>query len=158
MKVDNHSFGGTVLDSSFRLVVPVIMIYGIYVLFHGEVSLGGGFQAGALLACAYLLDRIIPSFDNRLGVLWEEKAVVLAGIGTFFYAFTGMLPMFCGGKFLEFGKLPFGIFLREGTVQLHSAGILMVELGVTLCVMAIIISILEVVLERTDFEEWRKSE
>ena len=150
---DAHSFGGVVLDAAFRMVVPVIMIYGIYVLFHGEVSLGGGFQAGALLACAYLLDRIIPSFDNRLGVLWEENAMILAGAGTFFYAFTGILPMFNGGNFLEFEKLPFGGLVGEGTVHLHSIGILMVEIGVTICVMAVIINILEIVMERTDFDD-----
>ena len=50
---DYHaSYGGTILQASFRLIVPVVMIYGIYVLFHGELSLGGGFQAGALVACA----------------------------------------------------------------------------------------------------------
>lgn len=145
------SFGGMVLDAAFRVVVPIIMIYGVYVLFHGEVSLGGGFQAGALLACAYLLDRIIPSFDNRIGTLWEENAMILAGVGTFFYGFTGILSMVGGGNFLEYEKLPFGGLLKGGAAHLHAIGILMVEMGVTVCVMAVIISILEVVMERTEF-------
>ena len=95
----NHhaSYGGTVLQASFRLIVPVVMLYGLYVLFHGELSLGGGFQAGALVACAYLLDRIMPSFDTRIGELREEKLMIAAGMGVFVYAFTGILPMFFGG-------------------------------------------------------------
>ena len=153
-KADHHgSYGGTVLQASFRLIVPVVMLYGIYVLFHGELSLGGGFQAGALVACAYLLDRIMPSFESRLGEFREEKLLVGAGLGVFIYAFTGILPMLFGGKFLEYSKLPFGAFVAHGEAGLHTTGILMIEIGVSICVAAVIMTILEVVLERTDFED-----
>ena len=147
------SYGGTVLQASFRLIVPVVMLYGIYVLFHGELSLGGGFQAGALVACAYLLDRIMPSFVTRIGEVREEKMLIVAGLGVFVYAFTGILPMFFGGNFLEYSKLPFAAFVAHGEAGLHTTGILMIEIGVSICVAAVIMTILEVVLERTDFED-----
>lgn len=146
-------YGGGILDASFRIVVPIVMIYGLYVLFHGELSLGGGFQAGALLACAYLLDRIVPSFESRMGEVKEENMLIVAGLGTFFYAFTGILPMLFGGNFLEYEKLPFGSIISGGAAGLHAAGILMIEIGVTVCVMSVIMTILEVVLERTDFDD-----
>lgn len=151
----NHhsSYGGTVLQASFRLIVPVVMLYGVYVLFHGELSLGGGFQAGALVACAYLLDRIMPSFSTRLGEAREEKMVIVAGLGVFIYAFTGILPMLFGGNFLEYSALPFASFVSHGEAGLHTTGILMIEIGVSICVGAVIVTILEVVLERTDFED-----
>ena len=41
------SYSSGILDASFRIIMPIVMIYAIYVLFHGELSLGGGFQAGA---------------------------------------------------------------------------------------------------------------
>ncbi|MBR4411856.1 MAG: hypothetical protein IKT31_11095 [Firmicutes bacterium] len=147
------SYGGTILQASFRLIVPVVMIYGVYVLFHGELSLGGGFQAGALVACAYLLDRIMPSFVTRIGEVREEKMLIVAGLGVFVYAFTGILPMFFGGNFLEYSKLPFAAFVAHGEAGLHTTGILMIEIGVSICVAAVIMTILEVVLERTDFED-----
>lgn len=147
------SYGGSILDAAFRIIMPIVMVYAIYVLFHGELSLGGGFQAGALLACAYLIDRIVPSFESRMGEIKEENMLIVAGIGTFLYAFTGILPMFFGGNFLEYGKLPFGRLLQGGAAGLHAAGILMIEIGVTVCVMAVIMTILEVVLERTDFDD-----
>ena len=154
LNVRKNAFGSDIMDAAFRIVLPIILIYGIYVLFHGEISLGGGFQAGALIACAYLLDRIIPSISIGIGHLKEETALIIAGLGVFFYVITGILPMFNGGNFLEFGKLPFGNHhTAESIVHLHSAGILMIEIGVTVCVMAVIIAILEVVLERTDFDE-----
>ena len=67
----------------------------------------------------------------------------------FLYALTGMLCMIGGGNFLEYGHLPLP---QEGT-ELHSIGILMIEAGVTVCVMAVIIQILEIVLERTGFDD-----
>lgn len=144
---DDNTFGSMIMDSAFRIVVPIIIIYGIYVLIHGEISLGGGFQAGALLASAYLLDRIIPSFTSLIGDIAEEIALIIAGVGVFIYAFTGILPMFNGGNFLEYGKLPFA---AEAVADLHSTGILMIEIGVTVAVMGVIIAILEIVLDRTD--------
>lgn len=146
------SFGGTVLDTGFRIIIPVIVIYAFYVLSHGEISLGGGFQAGALLAIAYMIDRLIPSFQNSLGNFTEEAAAIIAGLGVFIYAFTGVLPMFNGGYFLEYDHLPFA-FMVEEIVMLHSVGIFMIEAGVTVCVMGTIINILEVVLERTEFDD-----
>ena len=149
-EVQDISFSGTVIDTAFRIVVPIIAIYAFYVLAHGESSLGGGFQAGALLAIAYMIDRIIPSFNNSLGTLTEEAAAMTAGVGVFIYILTGVLPMFNGGNFLEYGKLPFG---AEKAAELHGTGIIMIEIGVVICVMATIINILEVVLERTEFDD-----
>ena len=140
-------YGGMVLDAAFRIVVPFILIYAIYVLIHGEISLGGGFQAGALLACAYLLDRIVPSVNSLVEQISEEIALIIAGVGVFIYMFTGILPMFNGGNFLEYAKLP---FKAETVAELHASGILMIEIGVTLAVMGVVIAILELVLERTD--------
>ena len=147
------SFSSTVLDTAFRIIVPVIVIYAFYVLAHGELSLGGGFQAGALLAIAYTIDRIIPSFNSSLGNLTEETAAMTAGVGVFIYILTGLLPMAGGGNFLEYGKLPFGGETADEIRELHTVGIILIEIGVVVCVMATIINILEVVLERTEFDD-----
>ena len=41
-----------------RLLSPYIFIFGMYVIFHGHYSPGGGFQGGALLAASILLMRV----------------------------------------------------------------------------------------------------
>ena len=61
--------------------------------------------------------------------------------------------MFNGGNFLEYGKLPFGEHTAETVAHLHTTGILMIEIGVTVCVAFVIIAILDIVLERTDFHD-----
>ena len=81
--------------------------------------------------------------------LRTEATLLLGGLGTFFFALTGALCMIGGGSFLEYGALP----LPTKEAELHGFGILMVEIGVTVCVMAVIIQILEIVLERTRFDD-----
>ena len=50
-------FGGIVLDTAFRIIVPFTLIYGVYVLIFGEAGPGGGFQAGALLSIGVVLSK-----------------------------------------------------------------------------------------------------
>ena len=67
-----RSFGGIVLDSSFRIIIPFTLVYGMYILTHGEFSPGGGFQAGALLAVGIVLVRLIQGADRHsFNVVWQ---------------------------------------------------------------------------------------
>ena len=144
----NHPFGGIIIDVSARLIVPFSMMYAMYVLAAGEASPGGGFQAGAVLALGMVLGRLMKG-EKASFKIPGAVAVLLAGIGAFFYVFTGWLSLFNGGMFLEYGKMPFPI----GYHHLHEAGIFMIEAGVTLCVMMTIVGIMEALLKREDFEE-----
>lgn len=142
-------FGGIVLDISFRVLVPFTLVYGIYILTHGEFSPGGGFQAGALLAAGIVLSRLIQGRGAGFNISGEH-AVIWAGVGTFIYALTGFLPLFFGGNFLDYSFLPFP---AEELHELHAMGILLIEIGVTICVMMTIIDILDAVTERADIDD-----
>ena len=76
----------------------------------------------------------------------------VAACGVFIYFLTGFLCMINGGRFLEYEALPFSAehlpFSAEHGAELHATGILMIETGVTIGVMATIITILEAVVER----------
>ena len=136
-------------DVMIAIIEPLILIYAIYVLFHGEVSLGGGFQAGALIAMVYLLDTMVGRRDRDLMIFDKYKAARIAGLGPFIYAFAGILTMIGGGLFLEYDKFPLPLDAQE----LHSIGILIVEIGVTIGVMCTIITILDAILERVSFDD-----
>ncbi len=141
-------FGGLILETAFRVLVPFTLVYGIYVLHTAVYSPGGGFQAGALLAVGVVLARLIQGRDAKFNVTGEH-AVVLAGFGTFIYAFTGFLPNVFRRQFLGL-QLSAG---DGGMDELHALGILMIEIGVTICVMMTIIDILDVVTERADIDD-----
>lgn len=142
---DIRNFGGPDVKSMIPMIVPIILVYAVYVLFHGEVSLGGGFQAGALIALAYILYAMVAGLEFKTIKVTQHFSLSLAAVGVLIYALTGFIPMLFGGKFLEYEKLPIP---THETAELHAHGILLIEIGVTLCVAATIVSILEAVLER----------
>ena len=138
-------FDSVFLNTSFRYIAPFILMHGVYVLFHGEYSPGGGFQAGGLLGIAVVLDRLIETRNAAL-YMSGKLAVVLAGIGAFIFIFTGILTMLFDGNFLEYAALP----LAVSDVEKHIIGIMTIEVGVTLCVMATIIVIFDALTRRKD--------
>ena len=140
-------FGGILLHIAFRLLVPFSLVYAIYVLILGETSPGGGFQAGVVLAFGIVLARLILGEDTPVFNIKLKNSLALAGIGTFIYALAGWLTLFGGGKFLDYGFLPFAI---EETHELHALGILIIEIGVTVCVMMTILTIMDAVTKRSD--------
>ena len=140
-------FGGVLLNIAFRLAVPFSLVYAIYVLILGETSPGGGFQAGVVLAFGIILARLILGEDSKIFNIRLKNSLTLAGIGTFIYTFAGWLTRFGGGKFLDYGHLPFHL---ADTHELRARGILMIEIGVTVCVMMTILNIMDVVMTRSD--------
>ena len=138
-------FGGIILNVAFRMLVPFTIVYGIYVLCLGEFSPGGGFQAGALLSVGVLLARLILGFDTKFNVL-GETAIVMAGLGTFLYAFTGCLTLFGGADyFLNYKYMPIRL---EPAHEMHALGIFLIEIGVAICVMMTIINLLDGIVKR----------
>jgi len=120
----------------FRYLTPVILTYSIYVLFHGEYSPGGAFQAGGLFGIAVVLDRLV---QGRNTILFQptKRAVILAGIGMFLFILLGVISMISGGNFLEYDLLPFELL---NTIK-HTIGVTGIEIGIAICVAATIMVI-----------------
>lgn len=139
-------FGGLILNIAFRMLVPFTIVYCIYVLCLGEFSPGGGFQAGALLSVGVLLSRMIMGEKAKFNVS-GKTSVVLAGVGTFLYTFTGWLTLFGGGRFLEYDFMPIHM---EPAHEMHAMAIFMIEIGVAVCVMMTIINLMDAIIKRGD--------
>jgi len=142
----NSLFPSNILQFFVRIIlVPVIMLFGLYVVVHGEESPGGGFQGGAMMAAGVIVARLTldPEQDQR--VLSSRMAVVLGIIGALMAVALGIAPMFAGGNFLDYGALP--IPSQEGQVLphfgLHAFGIAVFELGIAIAVMSIIVTIFD---------------
>ena len=140
-------FGGELLNIAFRLLVPFSVVYAVYVLILGESSPGGGFQAGVVLSFGIVLNRLILGEDVKLFNITTANTLVLAGVGTFIYSLAGWLTLFGGGKFLDYSFLPFSM---EHINELHALGILIIETGVTICVMMTILNIMDAVVKRSE--------
>ena len=127
-----------------RVVSPFIMVFGLYVIFHGHYSPGGGFQGGTILAAALLLMRLAAGSDIAQLQFKRILGTPLGSIGVLIYFGTGLTAMLSGGEFLNYRFLPFPGFTAA---ELRFIGILMVEIGVGLAVMAILVAIYDDLLE-----------
>lgn len=130
-----------------RIVAPFMQIFALYVIFHGHYSPGGGFQGGAMLGASILLMRL--AVGNEIGQLQFPKIwnTPLASLGVFIFAGTGVLAMLFGGYYLDYEFLPLpGLSDAEHRWM----GILFVEVGVGIAVMATMVSIFDDLVEKHD--------
>ncbi len=127
-----------IIHVSVRGLVPVIQIIGLYVFFHGHYSPGGGFQGGVLLAGSFLLLRMTLGTTISQIAMPNRLTLTLSAIGALIFGGTGLAALLAGGNFLDYGQLPIP-WLEPA--YLRNYGILFIELGVTLTVMATLVSI-----------------
>ena len=66
------------------------MLFALYVQFHGDFSPGGGFQAGVIMAVAFILYGIVFSLEAAKKVFPEWIVHKLTALGVLIYAGTGI--------------------------------------------------------------------
>jgi len=131
-----------------RLLTPYIMVFGWYVIIHGHYSPGGGFQGGALLAASILLIRVAGGKQIAKLQIQEFATTPLAIIGVLIYFLTGLVAMIAGGYFLDYGQLPIP---GMDPAYLRYTGILIIEVGIGLAVMAILVMIYDNLVRGEDY-------
>jgi multicomponent Na+:H+ antiporter subunit B len=107
---------GFVLRGGADLVFPFLVVLGAYLILHGHLTPGGGFQGGAILAAAFFipwLARPDSPLDHRTAALVEGLA------GTAFIA-IGLTALAGGGAFLTplLGSGEPGALVSAGTLPL----------------------------------------
>ena len=128
-----------IVKTIVRVFTPFIQIYGLYVIAHGHYSPGGGFQGGVILAASIVLLSLAFGLRRTMSKVTEKLTTMLCSGGVLIYGGIGLLCLLLGGNFLDYEKLD--IFLKVGTPQARSLGILGVEIGVGMAVMACMTSI-----------------
>ncbi|MEA1922081.1 MAG: Na(+)/H(+) antiporter subunit B [Pseudomonadota bacterium] len=128
-----------IVKTIVRIFTPFIQIYGLYVIAHGHYSPGGGFQGGVILAASIVLLSLAFGLRRTMSKVTEKLTTMLCSSGVFIYGGLGLLCLLLGGNFLDYEKLD--IFLKVGTPQARSLGILGIEIGVGMAVMACMTSI-----------------
>ncbi len=124
-----------ILRVAAKLLIPLILLFGLYVQFHGDFGPGGGFQAGVIFAAAFILYALIYGVEALRRVAPPGRVQVFFALGVLLYIGTGVACLLAGGNFLEYKVLA-----SEPTHGEHY-GILLIELGVGITVAAVVISI-----------------
>ncbi|MGD8387879.1 MAG: Na(+)/H(+) antiporter subunit B [Desulfobacteraceae bacterium] len=128
-----------IIRSICRFLIPFIQLFALYVIAHGHHSPGGGFQGGVILGASVILMAISMNLRTSLERIREKTVALLAALGILIYSGTGALCILLGGNYLDYSALA-GL-LRVGPVEARSLGILAVEIGVGVAVMATMIAI-----------------
>jgi len=124
-----------VLQIVTKLVIPFVMLFALYVQFHGDYGPGGGFQAGVIFASAFVLHGLIFGLQRTRQVITPSALRILMALGVLIYLGTGILSMLLGGDLLDYGVLAHDA--KHG----QHWGIFAVELGVGVTVSAVMISL-----------------
>jgi multicomponent Na+:H+ antiporter subunit B len=111
-----------------KMIIPVIMLFALYVQFHGDYSPGGGFQPGVIFAASIILYALVFGLEAAERAAPPSVLRVLSVSGVLIYGGVGVITMFLGGNFLDYNVLAHDP--RHG----QHIGILLVELGVGLTV------------------------
>ncbi len=128
-----------------KLLIPVLLLFGLLVQFHGKYSPGGGFSAGALFAAAIMLYGILEGADRSAKAMPQNVMLKLAALGCTIYTGVGIVCMLLGQPFLDYNAL----WPNPQIAQYY--GILMVEFGVGLTVTAVLIMIFNAIANRATY-------
>lgn len=118
-----------------KLLIPLILLYALYVQFHGDYGPGGGFQAGVIFAAGFILYTLVFGLANVNRVLPPRLLETLIALGVLLYAGVGVATMLLGGNFLDYDVL------AHDPKHGQHLGILLVEAGVGITVAAVMIVI-----------------
>ncbi|MBL4623007.1 MAG: Na(+)/H(+) antiporter subunit B [Immundisolibacteraceae bacterium] len=113
-----------------KLLIPLILLFALYVQFHGDFGPGGGFQAGVIFAAGLILYALVFGLDTASEVIKEWVLMILVPLGVLIYAGVGVASLILGGNFLDYNVL------AHDPVHGQHLGILLVELGVGVTVAA----------------------
>jgi multicomponent Na+:H+ antiporter subunit B len=118
-----------------KLVVPVILLFGLYVQFHGEYSPGGGFQAGVIFAAGIILYALVFGLDAARHIIPARLLSRLPPLGVLIYGGVGLATIALGGNYLDYNQLG-----ADPPAAQH-LGILLVEIGVGVTVASVMLLI-----------------
>ncbi|MEZ5778882.1 MAG: Na(+)/H(+) antiporter subunit B [Paracoccaceae bacterium] len=119
-----------------KLLVGTIILFAFYVQFHGDYSPGGGFQAGVIMAVAFILYGIVFSLRKAQQVMPAWFVHKMVALGVLIYAGTGIVSLFMGYAYLDYDALS-----PHHPEHGQHYGILAVELGVGITVTGVMIAI-----------------
>ena len=120
-----------ILRALSKLLIPLIMLFALYVQFHGDYGPGGGFQAGVIFGAAIILYTLMFGLDEAQRVFPPRVLEFFVAFGLLLYGSVGIEAILKGGNFLDYDVL------AHDAHHGQHLGILLVELGVGITVAAV---------------------
>ena len=118
-----------ILRIATKLLLPFILLFSLYVQFHGDYGPGGGFQAGVIAAAMVILYAITFGLQAAKRVVPPIVVEVMIPLGVLIFAGVGVVTMLLGDNYLAYNALD-----DHNPAHGQHIGILLVEFGVLVTV------------------------
>jgi multicomponent Na+:H+ antiporter subunit B len=125
-----------------KLLIPFILLFALYVQFHGDFGPGGGFQAGVILAAAVIFYGLIYGLADARKLVPEPLVESMMAIGVLIYGGVGVTGLLLGGNYLDY------FVLDANSVHGQHRGIFWVEVGVAVTVSGVMLKIFYMFADR----------
>ena len=125
----------TILRVVSKFLIPFILLFALYVQWHGDYGPGGGFQAGVIFASGFILYTLIFGVTRVRKVIPSWVTRLTLALGVLIYSGVGIATIIRGGNFLDYNVL------SENAIQGQHIGILLVEFGVGVTVFSAMVTI-----------------
>jgi multicomponent Na+:H+ antiporter subunit B len=134
--------GDLILRVVAKLLIPFILLFALYVQFHGDFGPGGGFQAGVIIAAGVIFYALIYGLADARKVVPEPLVESMMAIGVLIYGGVGVVGLLLGGQFLEY------FVLDPVPAHGQERGIFWVEVGVAITVSGVMLKIFYMFADR----------
>ena len=131
-----------ILRVGAKVLIPFILLFALYVQFHGDYGPGGGFQAGVIFAAAFVLYALVYGLDNATRVLPPSVSYACAALGVIIYVGVGYVTLGLGANFLGYDVL------AHDPLHGQHYGIMFVELGVVTTVFGVMTGLFHAFADR----------
>ena len=119
-----------------KFFCPFIQLYAFYVIAHGDLGPGGGFQGGVILGASIILYAIALGLDEGRKMIRQKISDIFMSTGVLIYAGIGLLCIFAGGAYLEYTELPLGSHHLASHLGIYG-----IEIGVGITVAFVMVTI-----------------
>lgn len=117
-----------------KKMIPFIQLYALYVITHGDLGPGGGFQGGVIFGTSIILYIVVFGMEKGKRLFSLKIMDLLGSLGVIIYSVVGVMCLLWGGQYLEYTKLPF----KNPHLAAH-LGIFAIEVGVAITVSAVMV-------------------
>ncbi len=124
-----------ILRITTKLVLPLMLLFVLYVQFHGDYGPGGGFQAGVIAAAALILYALIYGLGTTMRFVPVAVVEALIPLGVLIYLGVGVFGMLTGENYLDYSHL------AHEADHGQERGVFLVELGVFITVAGTMLAI-----------------
>jgi multicomponent Na+:H+ antiporter subunit B len=124
------------LLTAVRLLVPLLLLYALFLLWRGHNAPGGGFVGGLIAAAAFVLYSMTAGSDAGRRALRVHPSTLLTG-GLAIALLSGIPALLLGRPFMTAGWTT----LHIGSIELTLGTPLLFDVGVFLAVIGVVLTI-----------------